>query len=118
MIITLPPDPDATLEERPLTRAAVFGDGYEQITPKGLTSPPLRWSVAYSNLTKLQMLNLLSTLKAAKGALAVEWKSPNDDDERDYLVIDWRVTALAGKIYRVTVNLEEKHPSYPDPLPQ
>lgn len=104
--INLAPDPDAELTQTPPVRRVQFDDGCLKIMPDSIRIPR-QWRAVFSNLTKETLNNFVTQLRETRGCIPVTWQSPEDSFPNKYLVREWRTTALAGKVYSVSVSLEE-----------
>ncbi len=123
-LIPYTPNADCTRTQEQNRRIAVFGDGYQQASRSGRKQSIKTWSATFSNFTADTLNDFLQILRAAKGTGPVQWQSPMDNEPQNYLVKSWTTNGLSGKVYEVTVEMEEfvesvftPEPSACDPPP-
>lgn len=88
-----------------LTRSAVFGDGYEQVSGDGINSSKKTWSVSYAGLIE-KVKEVEAFLDERKGYQAFIWKDPLGELGL-YRARAWQVLPYSGDVFRLTTTFEE-----------
>ncbi len=68
------PDAGVSSPRKPNVNTIRFGEGYEQTQPIGLNSNPLEWSLSFSGLSDIELMQIDLFLSAMRGATPFYWR--------------------------------------------
>lgn len=100
------PAPGAGRTLRPRTRAAKFGDGYEQRFVDGLNAKLPSWDVSFPGKTSAEANAIDDFLSDLDGVGTFDWTDPRGNAGK-FLCREWRLTEVGSDTVNVSATFEQ-----------
>lgn len=103
--LPIQPDYSSQLKKKPRVHKVAFGDGYEQRTADGLNANPDGWDLTWEELTKSEVLTLMTFFDGLAGVTAFTWQSPYAAAAKKYVSELWTVTPISDNVHNLTATI-------------
>ena len=91
------------------TIAAQFGDGYEQVAPKGLNNRKESWSITWAGLTLAEKNTIVAVLNSVGTWGILSWTPCTESISANFRLVDgYKVTQVGGSgVFSITAGLKK-----------
>jgi len=102
---TFQPDANAEVSKAPDLATATFGDGYEQIRPRGLNHNLKRYTLVFSG-TEQRVKQIDDFLDRHGGYKSFMWKPYGSNSSAKFKCKEWKITLNTG-FFRLSAEFVE-----------